>query len=341
MRGGLQDLRGRVVMLTGASAGIGRATALRLAHEGARIGLIARDGGALEDVAREVRARGGEALPLPCDVADAEAVFRAAEALERAFGPLDVWINDAMVTVFSPVHEMQPDEYRRVTEVTYLGVVHGTLAALRSMRPRGRGVIVQVGSALAYRGIPLQSAYCAAKHAIVGFSDSLRAELRHDGLDIAVSEVHLPGVNTPQFEWARSRLPRPPRPSGPVYEPEAAADAIVHAVHAPERSWWLGGVTATAIIGNALAPGLADRYLARNAVEGQMRPDGSRRAIPPEGNLYRSAGRAMHRVRGPFTRQSKGSALRLPGPETRIGAALATAVVAAGIGLALGRAGRR
>ncbi|WP_349368025.1 SDR family oxidoreductase [Salinarimonas sp.] len=341
MRGGLQDLRGRVVMLTGASAGIGRATALRLAHEGARIGLIARDGGALEDVAREVRARGGEALPLPCDVADAEAVFRAAEALERAFGPLDVWINDAMVTVFSPVHEMQPDEYRRVTEVTYLGAVHGTLAALRSMRPRGRGIIIQVGSALAYRGIPLQSAYCAAKHAVVGFSDSLRAELRHDDVDIAVSEVHLPGVNTPQFDWARSRLPRSPRPSGPVYEPEAAADAIVHAVHAPERSWWLGGVTATAIIGNALAPGLADRYLARNAVEGQMRPDADRRAIPPEGNLYRSAGRAMHRVRGPFTRQSKGSALRLPGPETRIGTALATAAVAAGIGLVLGRAGRR
>jgi NAD(P)-dependent dehydrogenase (short-subunit alcohol dehydrogenase family) len=341
MRGGLQDLRGRVIMLTGASAGIGRATASRLAHEGARIGLLARDAGALEDVAAEVRARGGEALALPCDVADAEAVFRAADELERRFGPIEVWINDAMVTVFSPVHAMQPDEYRRVTEVTYLGAVHGTLAALRSMRPRGRGIVVQVGSALAYRGIPLQSAYCAAKHAVVGFSDSLRAELRHDGVDIAVTEVHLPGVNTPQFDWARSRLPRPPQPSGPIYEPEAAADAIVHAIRSPERSWWLGGVTAVAIIGNALAPTLADRYLARNAVEGQMRPDGARRPIGPEGNLHRSAGRAMHRTRGSFGRQAKGSALRLPGPETRLGTALATAAIAAGIGLALGRAGRR
>jgi len=341
MRGGLDDLRGRVVMLTGASAGIGRATALRLAREGARIGLIARDAGALEDVAHEVRARGGEALPLPCDVADADAVFAAADALERRFGPLDVWINDAMVTVFSPVHEMRPDEYRRVTEVTYLGAVHGTLAALRSMRPRGRGVIVQVGSALAYRGIPLQSAYCAAKHAIVGFSDSLRTELRHDRIDIAVTEVHLPGVNTPQFDWARSRLPRPPQPSGPIYQPEAAADAIVHAIRAPERSWWLGGVTATAIIGNALAPSLADRYLAANAVEGQMRPDGGRRPIAPQGNLYRSAARDMHRTRGSFSRRAKASALRLPGPQTRLGAALATAAVVAGLGLALGRATRR
>lgn len=341
MRSGMKNLRGRVVMLTGASAGIGRATALRLAHEGARIGLLARDRGALEDVAREVRARGGEGLPLPCDVADAEAVFGAAEALERRWGAIDVWINDAMVTVFAPVHEMRPDEYRRVTEVTYLGAVHGTLAALRSMRPRGRGVIVQVGSALAYRGIPLQSAYCGAKHAIVGFSDSLRTELRHDRVDVAVTEVHLPGVNTPQFDWARSRLPRAPKPSGPIYEPEAAADAILHAIRSPERAWWLGGVTAAAIIGNALAPSLADRYLAANAVEGQMRPDGARRPGSAEGNLYRTAGRALHRTRGSFSRQAVASALRLPGPRTRLGAAVATAAVAAALGLAIGRATRR
>ncbi|MGJ3263095.1 MAG: SDR family oxidoreductase [Salinarimonas sp.] len=341
MRGGIEDLRGRVVMLTGASAGIGRATALGLAREGARIGLIARSAEALEDVAREVRARGGEALPLPCDVADANAVIGAAEALIRHFGPIDVWINNAMVTVFSPVHAMTPDEYRRVTEVTYLGVVHGTLAALRSMRPRGRGVVVQVGSALAYRGIPLQSAYCAAKHAIVGFSDSLRAELRHDGIDIAVTEVHLPGVNTPQFDWARSRLARAPRPSGPIYEPEAAADAIVHAIRSPERAWWLGGVTATAIIGNALAPTLADRYLGRNAVEGQMRQGRTTRAVPPEGNLYQPADRALHRTHGAFGREAKRSAMRLPGPQARLGTAFATAAVAAGIGLALGRVARR
>ncbi|MGP9818932.1 SDR family oxidoreductase [Salinarimonas sp. NSM] len=341
MRGGLENMRGRVVMLTGASAGIGRATALRLAHEGARIGLLARSPEALDDVAREVRARGGEALALPCDVADADGVFRAADALEREFGPIDVWINDAMVTVFSPVHEMTPDEYRRVTEVTYLGAVHGTLAALRTMRPRGRGIVVQVGSALAYRGIPLQSAYCGAKHAIVGFSDSLRAELRHDDVDIAVTEVHLPGVNTPQFEWARSRMERAPRPSGPVYQPEAAADAIVHAIRSPERAWWLGGVTAMAIIGNALAPGLADRYLGANAVEGQMREGRTRRPVPPAGNLYRPAERALHRTHGPFGREAKASAMRLPGPQTRIGAAVATAAVAAGIGLAIGRIARR
>lgn len=327
-------------MLTGASAGVGRATALRLAEEGARIGLLARDAEALEDVAREVRARGGEALPLPCDVAEADAVFRAADALEGRFGPLDVWINCAMVTVFAPVHEVTPEEFRRVTEVTYLGYVHGTLAALRSMRPRGRGIVVQVGSALAYRGIPLQSAYCAAKHAIVGFSDSLRTELQHDGIDIAVSEVHLPGVNTPQFDWARSKLPRAPQPSGPVYEPEAAADAIVHAVHAPERAWWLGGVTAMAIIGNALAPSLADRYLSGSAVEGQMREQPARPGAG-EGNLYSSGPRDMHRVHGSFSRKAKNSAMRVSGPRARLGTAFATAALAAGLGLALGRATRR
>ncbi|GGK17602.1 SDR family oxidoreductase [Salinarimonas ramus] len=341
MRGGLKDLRGRVLMLTGASAGVGRAIALRLAHEGARIGLLARSEEALEDVAREVNARGGQAMVLPCDVADADAVFAAAGALESRFGALDVWINDAMVTVFSPVHQMLPDEYRRVTEVTYLGVVHGTLAALRSMRPRGRGIIVQVGSALAYRGIPLQSAYCGAKHAIVGFSDSLRTELRHDDMDIAVTEVHLPGVNTPQFDWARARIGHPPKPSGPIYEPEAAADAIVHAIRSPERAWWLGGVTAAAIIGNALAPSLADRYLGANAVEGQMREGPDRRQIPPEGNLYQPASRALHRTRGSFGKQAKGSAMRVPGPEARIGTAVVAAAIAAGIGLALGRVSRR
>lgn len=336
MARGLERMRGAVIMLTGASAGIGRATALRLASEGARLGLMARDRDALEEVARGVRARGGEALVLPCDVADAQGVFRSAEELERAFGPIDAWINDAMVTVFAPVHETSAAEYHRVTEVTYLGTVHGTLAALRSMRRSGRGVICQVGSALAYRGIPLQSAYCAAKHAIVGFSDSLRAELAHDGVPIAVTEVHLPGIDTPQFDWSRSKMPRPPRPSGPVYTPEAAADAIVHALRVPRRSYWLGGVTAATILGNSLLPGLADRYLARNAVEGQMRPEG---AGERRGNLYEPV-HGAHATSGSFSHEAGGSALRLPGPQARIGHALLAGLAAAGIGLLLGRAAR-
>ncbi|EFH13396.1 SDR family oxidoreductase, partial [Teichococcus cervicalis] len=206
--------QGSVVVVTGASAGVGRATALRLAREGWRVGLIARDQAALQALAAEIRAAGGIALPLPCDVAEASSVFAAAERAERELGPVEAWVNNAMVTIFAPVAELTPEEFRRVTEVTYLGTVHGSMAALRLMRPRGRGVLLQVGSALAYRGIPLQSAYCGAKHAIVGFTDSLRAELRHEGSGIAVTEVHLPAVNTPQFGWARTRLARAPRPAG-------------------------------------------------------------------------------------------------------------------------------
>lgn len=336
MARGLERLEGAVIMVTGASAGIGRAVALRLAEDGARIGLMARDAQALEEVARAVRSRGGDALVLPCDVADADGVFRATDELERAFGPLDAWINDAMVTVFAPVHETSPEEYRRVTEVTYLGTVHGTLAALRSMRRSGRGVICQVGSALAYRGIPLQSAYCAAKHAIVGFSDSLRAELVHDDLPIAITEVHLPAVDTPQFDWSRSKMPRPPRPSGPVYTPQAAADAIVRSLYAPKRSYWLGGVTATTILGNSLLPGVADRYLGRNAVDGQMRPGGRGER---SGNLYQPV-HGLHATSGSFSDEASGSATMIPGPEARIGHALLAGLAAAGLGLALAQATR-
>lgn len=261
----------RVVVLTGASAGVGRATARALAREGARIALIARDPAQLEATAAEVRRLGGSALVLPLDVADAGAVDEAASRVEAELGPIDLWINDAMATVFAFVKDITADEYRRVTETTYLGTVNGTLSALRRMLPRDHGTIVQVGSALAYRGIPLQSAYCGAKHAIKGFTESLRAELLHDGSGVRVTLVHLPGLNTTQFGFVRTRLPRAPRPVAPVYQPEIAAEAIVWASHHPRRrELWVGGSTALTIAGTKLLPGLGDRYLARTAVDGQQ-----------------------------------------------------------------------
>jgi len=218
-----------------------------------------RDG--LEGARRDVEAAGGRALVLPTDVADHAQVERAAEAVERAFGPIDVWINNAMASVFSPVKEMTPQEFRRVTEVTYLGVVYGTLAALKRMLPRDRGHIVQVGSALAYRGIPLQAAYCGAKHAIQGFMDSLRSELLHDDSHVRVTMVQLPALNTPQFEWVKSRLPHRAQPVPPIFQPEIAADAIHWAAHHGRREMFVGAPTVAAIIGNKIMPGLGDWYL--------------------------------------------------------------------------------
>src|SRR5918911_1748378 len=234
-----------VVVITGASAGVGRATAQAFARRGARVGLLARGRDGLEGARRDVEALGGRALVLPTDVANAEAVERAAEAVEREFGPIDIWINNAMVSVFSPVKKMKPEEYRRVTEVTYLGVVYGTLAALKRMLPRDRGVIVQVGSALAYRGIPLQAAYCGAKHAIQGFMDALRCELLHDGSHVRVTMVQMPALNTPQFGWVKSRLPHKAQPVPPIYQPEVAAEAIVWAAHHPRRELCVGFSTVT------------------------------------------------------------------------------------------------
>ena len=260
----------QVVMLTGASAGVGRAVACAFARRGALIGLLARGRAGLEGAAREVADAGGRALILQADVADANAVERAAASLETTFGPIDVWINNAMASVFSPVIEMSPDEYRRVTEVTYLGVVHGTLAALRRMKPRNRGVIVQVGSALAYRGIPLQSAYCAAKHAVEGFCDSLRSELLHDGSTVKVTMVQLPALNTPQFDWVKSRLRGRAQPVPPIFQPEIAADAIVWAADHPRREYFVGFPTVEAIVGDRIAAGLGDRYLARNGYAAQQ-----------------------------------------------------------------------
>src|SRR5919106_5478568 len=259
-----------VVVITGASAGVGRATAHAFARQGANIGLLGRGRDGLEGAQRDVETLGGRAIVLPTDVADAEQVAQAAEMVEREFGPIDVWINNAMVSVFSPVKEMMPDEYKRVTEVTYLGVVYGTLAALRRMLPRDRGVIIQVGSALAYRGIPLQSAYCAAKHAIQGFCESLRAELLHDGSNVKVTMVQMPALNTPQFGWVKSRLPRKAQPVPPIFQPEVAAEAIYFAAYHPRREFYVGLPSIKAIVANRIAPGLLDRILARTGYESQQ-----------------------------------------------------------------------
>jgi NAD(P)-dependent dehydrogenase (short-subunit alcohol dehydrogenase family) len=260
----------RVVVVTGASAGVGRATVRELARQGARIGLIARGIRGLEATAREVEELGGRAIILPLDVADAEAVDSAAERVENDLGPIDVWINNAMCSVFSPVSQMTADEYRRVTEVTYLGCVYGTLAALRRLRPRDSGVIVQVGSALAYRGIPLQSAYSAAKHAIQGFHDSLLCELLHDKSKVRVTMVQLPASNTPQFGWVKSRLPKKAQPVPPIFQPEVAAKAIVWAADHPRREIHVGLSTSIVIEGNKIAPGLGDWYLARTGYDSQQ-----------------------------------------------------------------------
>ncbi len=264
------DERREVVVITGASAGLGRAIARRFAGPGVALGLIARDAARLEDACREARAAGSEALALPLDVADAAAVDRAADVVEQRLGPVDIWVNNAMVSVFAPVHETSAAEFHRVTAVTYLGVVHGTLAALRSMRPRGRGTIVQVGSALAYRGIPLQAAYCAAKHAVQGFCDSLRCELLHDGIDVRIAMVQMPALNTPQFEWSRSRMPRRARPVPPIYDPAVGAEAVFWAARSGRREVWVGWSTVLAVLGNRLAPWFADRYLARNGYDAQL-----------------------------------------------------------------------
>jgi NAD(P)-dependent dehydrogenase (short-subunit alcohol dehydrogenase family) len=265
----MQEQR-EVVVITGASAGIGRATARAWGKRGARVGLIARGRDGLEAARREIESYGGEALVLPLDVSGHDAVENAAAQVEERFGPIDIWVNNAMLSVFSPIMEMKPEEYKRVTEVTYLGYVWGTLAALRRMKPRDRGTIVQVGSALAYRGIPLQSAYCAAKHAIQGFHDSLLSELIHDGSHVRVTMVQMPAVNTPQFRWVKSRLPRKAQPVPPIFQPEVAAEAIVWAAYHDRRELNVGWPTSKAVIGNNFFPGYGDHYLAKHGYEAQM-----------------------------------------------------------------------
>src|SRR6201996_5122255 len=261
----------QIVVVTGASAGVGRATAIEFGRRGATVALLARGETGLAAAAAEVAAAGGRALPIVIDVADADAVYTAAARVEEELGPIDVWVNVAFTSVFAQFDQIAPEEYRRVTEVSYLGYVYGTMAALKYMKPRDRGTIVQVGSALAYRGIPLQSAYCGAKHAIQGFTEALRGELLHDKSNVHVTMPQLPAVNTPQFSWVLSRLPRRAQPVPPIFQPEFVARAIVYAAdHPSRREYWIGSSTMATVAANALAPGLLDRYLAKTGFDSQQ-----------------------------------------------------------------------
>lgn len=266
-------MNGQVVAVTGAAGGVGRAIAVAFARRGAAVGLLARGEAGLKGAAADVEAAGGRAFVVPTDVADHEAVEAAAERVEEELGPLDVWVNNAMSTVFSPFVDLSPEEYRRATDVTYHGAVWGTMAALRRMRARDRGSIVQVGSALAYRAIPLQAAYCGAKFAMRGFTDSLRTELMAEGSNIRLTTVHLPAVNTPQFGWCRSKLPKHPRPVAPVFQPEVAAEAVVWAAHHDRREVTVGFRAVLTILGAKVSPHTLDHLLARTGISGQQMPD--------------------------------------------------------------------
>ena len=258
------------VVITGATAGVGRATAQAFAKQGARIGLLARGEEGLEATKKDVERLGGEAVTVQTDVADAEQVDAAADAVEEAFGPIDIWVNNAMTSVFAEFTEIEPEEYKRVTEVVYLGTANGTRSALRRMMPRNRGTIVLVGSALAYRGIPLQSAYCGGKHAIEGMFESIRSELIHNDSDVHICMVQMPALNTPQFGWVRSKLPKKAQPVPPIFQPEVAADAVVFAAHHKRREMYVGFPSVQTIVGNKIAPVLGDHYLGRNGYESQQ-----------------------------------------------------------------------
>ena len=320
-------MKSEVVVITGASAGLGRATAREFGRHGAKVGLIARNVDGLDAAKREIESLGGSALVLPLDVADANAIEDAADSVERQLGPIDVWVNNAMTSVFSPVKQMHPDEYKRVTEVTYLGVVYGTLAALKRMLPRDRGSIVQVGSALVYRSIPLQSAYCAAKHAIAGFTDSLRCELIHDQSSVRVTMVQMPALNTPQFGWVKSRLKYKAQPVPPIFQPEVGARAIHWAAHHSRRELYAGWPTVEAIVGNKLAPGLLDRYLGKTGFDSQQTSEPEDPNRP--NNLWEPL-KGDHGARGAFGYQARDTSLELRASLGRrwIGAGLAAIAAA-------------
>jgi NAD(P)-dependent dehydrogenase (short-subunit alcohol dehydrogenase family) len=327
-----------VVVITGASGGIGRAAARRFAEDGARIALLARGRNGLEAAAREVEQAGGEAMTLPVDVADHDQVEAAASSVEDAFGPIDVWVNDAMVTVYAEFLDIEPAEFRRATEVTYLGMVWGTRAALKRMVARDRGSLVQVCSAMSYRGIPLQSPYCGAKHACKGFTESIITELLHHKSKIQVSMVQLPGLNTTQFTWGRTKLPKQTMPVPPIYQPEVAADAIHFAAHHKRRQVYVGLPTVMNIVGNRIAPWLLDRYLAKSGFSSQM----TDQALDPDGhdNLFDAVDedRGAH---GPFDDQAHARSPQLELSKHR-GLVLAGlgAAAAAGAGAAAARAAR-
>ncbi|MBS0421394.1 MAG: SDR family oxidoreductase [Proteobacteria bacterium] len=327
----------RTVVITGATAGVGRALARRFARAGDRLGLIARDCASLEELQRELQQAGAEVAVEAVDVADSQALFAAAEQLEQRLGKIDIWVNDAMETVFSRVSDMTPQEFRRVTEVTYLGFVHGTMAALKSMRPRRRGRIIQIGSALAYRGIPLQAAYCGAKHAIRGFTDSLRAELMNEGSAIRISIIELPAVNTPQFDWARVHINHTPRPMGRPVEPEVIADAVFRAERGAWREYWIGLPTIVTILANALLPGALDRYLARTGIQGQQTSE----SVPPDrqDNLDAPVS-ALHRTRGSFSKEAVNHAPLVVGELARVGLFAAGALIFLAVGAGVARLAR-
>ncbi|MDH2416018.1 SDR family oxidoreductase [Nocardioides sp. CER19] len=334
--------RQRVVVVTGASGGIGRATARAFAERGDAVALLARGEEGLDGAAADVRKAGARALPISVDMADHEAVESAAEQVEAELGPIDVWVNVAFSSVFARFMDVKAEEYERTTRVTYLGYVNGTRSALTRMLPRDRGVVVQVGSALAYRGIPLQSAYCGAKHAVQGFHESVRTELLHDRSNVHVTMVQMPAVNTPQFQWVLSRLPRRAQPVPPIYQPEVAADAVLYAAdHPRRREYWVGGSTALTLIANAVAPGLLDRYLARTGLESQQTDQ--RQPADQPANLWEPAdGTDGHDygAHGTFDDRSKHRSLQLWASQhhATVGAALAGA--AAGAAIALGRSRR-
>ena len=294
-----------VVVVTGASAGLGRAIAHSYAKRGAKLALLARNPEALDAAAKECTALGSPAaIAVPTDVSDATAVERAAARAEQELGPIDIWINDAMVSVFSPVKEMEPEDYKRVTDVLYLGFVYGTMSALKRMLGRDRGTIIQIGSALAYRSIPLQSAYCACKHAIVGFTDSLRCELYHDHSNVKLTHIHMPAMNTWQFNWVKNRLPNNPQPVPPIFEPEVAAKVVVAAGYSkrPRREYWVGTPTVEAIVGQRIIPGLLDMYLGRTGYKSQQIANEPRDPNAPD-NLYHYV-RGIHSARGKFDDRS-------------------------------------
>jgi short-subunit dehydrogenase len=299
----------KIVVITGAGAGVGRATVREFARHGCDVALLSRDPVRLEEAATEARSCGVRALPIPTDVADPDAVETSANRVESELGPIDVWINVAMATVFAPVAKLTAAEVRRGTEVTYLGQVHGMMAALRRMTPRNRGSIVNVGSALAYRSVPLQSVYCGAKFAIRGFTDSLRSEILHDKLNISISMVDLPAINTPQFDWSLNKTGHRAQPVPPIFQPEVAARAICHAAFHPRRQSWIGLPTVKAIIANRLAPGLLDRYLARVGYSGQLTGEHAREDAP--NNLFQPVSGPYH-AHGRFDDQARDRCWEFP-----------------------------
>jgi NAD(P)-dependent dehydrogenase (short-subunit alcohol dehydrogenase family) len=324
-------LSGRVVVVTGASAGVGRAVARCFALRGDRVALLARGEEGLSAVADDVRVAGGTPLPLAVDVADHDALDWAASRVRAELGPIDVWVNNAFTGIFAPFTEVSPEEFRQVTEVTYLGYVYGTRVALRHMHERDRGAIVQVGSALAYRGIPLQSAYCGAKHAIQGFTESVRCELLHDRSGIRITMVQLPAVNTPQFDWGLNRMRRRPQPVPPIYQPEVAARAIVYAAdHPRRREYWVGGSTVATLLANAIVPGLLDRYLARTGYKSQQTDEPKDPRAPA--NLWDPAdgpGERDYGAHGRFDDQASPRSAQMWGSQHHILLAGSAAVVGA------------